>query len=267
MSSALIGGEFYRLIKLALTKNIVTTASAIFKKPREITIGRTDDDRDFTIKLNNRNVKTPLKNLLRIPDETLTHIIANEWKAQSPDKINLTTMHTTTLANTAIDNPFDETVEALIESILEYLQFDTLRFRTSEPPELFQLQQRHWDPIVDWFEFTYKCQIPIEYGNLTAPACLPTDTHQKISRHLGTHKRWPLVGLKFMTENLKSFILAASLAERFLQVEPVVTLARLETKYQTEKWSSIEWEHDLDEQAILARVSAGTLFYHLSLIS
>lgn len=223
------------------------------------TIDKIDDY--YTIKINNRNVKTPLGNLLTVPDETLAHIIANEWKAHTDLKF----MHATTLANTAIDNPFNETQTEVIDSILEYLRFDTLRFRTNEPPELAQMQHKDWSPVIRWFEQNYKCKIPIEDGCLTIADSLPDDTRNNLSRHLATLNRWPLVGLKFMTENLKSFILCASLAERHLRVGPAVSLSRLETKFQTEKWSSIEWEHDLDEKSILARVSAGTLFYHLSL--
>lgn len=235
------------------------------KRKWEVSVGKTDDGSAFTIKLNNINLKTPLKNLLRIKDETLALAIANEWKSKAEKKkLDLPTMHLTTLSYEAIDNPFGESQDDVVSSIIEYLNFDTVRFRDVQLEDLLAKQSRHWDPMIGWFEHRFKCHLPIDYGDITSTSSLPSHTHELISRHLKSHERWPLIGIRYLTKNLKSFVLASSLTERFLKVEQAVELSRLETKFQTEKWSNVEWEHDLDEQCTNARVAAGTLFFHLT---
>lgn len=235
------------------------------KRQWNLTLGRTDDDKAYTIRLNNINLKTPMKNLLTIRDETLALAIANEWKSkEGKKKVDLTTMHLTTLAYEAIDNPFNESKEVLVETIMEYLRFDTVKFRDVEDEDLLAKQSRHWDPLIGWFEQRFECHLPIEYGGLMSISSFPKPTEATINRYLDSHSRWPLIGIKFMASNLKSFVLTSCLTERFLKVEQVVELARLETNHQTEKWSKVEWEHDIDEHCTNARVAAGTLFYHLT---
>lgn len=220
----------------------------------------------YTVRLKNVDLKTPLKNLLKVPSKTLALAIENEWRAlENKKRKDLKTMHLTTLAYEAIDNPFNESKEEVIESILEYLKFDTVRFRDVDNQDLLKKQSRHWDPLVGWFEHRYHCHLPIDYGNITSTSAVPKTTYETIARYMHSHTRWPLVGFRFMTRNLKSFVLTTSLTERLLRPEQAVELARLETRHQTEKWSSVEWEHDIDEQVTNARVAAGTLFYHLTL--
>jgi ATP synthase F1 complex assembly factor 2 len=220
----------------------------------------------YKIQIGNSILKTPKKIPLMIKDESLALAIANEWtREMGKKKVNMANMHLTSLAYTATDNPFDETKEDIANAMLEYLKFDTIRFRDTDNEELLHRQSRHWDPLIGWFEHNFNCHLPIEYGDITNTSSIPTSTNNILFRNLCSHERWPLVGANFMTRNLKSFVLATSLMARFLSVDKAVELARLEARFQAEKWSKVEWEHDLDEQCTKARVAAGTLFYHLSL--
>lgn len=249
------------------TLSTKTSRLESLNKEWNITLGRADDDAEaYTIQLNNFNLKTPMKNLLKIKDETLALAVANEWKGRAKKKkLDLKTMHLTTLCYESIDNPFKESQEDVIKTIIEYLRFDTVRFRDVNNEEFLQKQSRHWDPLIGWFEHRYDCHLPIDYGDIMNTSELPQNTIEIVQRTLASHQRWPLVGVKFMTQNLKSFLLATCLMTRFLKVEQAVELSRLETRHQVEKWSKVEWEHDLDEQNTTARVAAGTLFYLLSL--
>ena len=234
-------------------------------KSEQIRAELDEEDKQYIIKLGNATLKTPGRNVLKVQDESLAMAIANEWKANiGQKKLQLTRMHLTTLTYTAIDNPFNETKDDLIRPILEYLKFDTIRFRESENEDLLSKQTRHWDPLIGWFEHTYNCHLPIDYGNIASSSEVPVATLNTLDRYLNSHSRWPLVGFSYLTRNLKSFVLTTTLAERFLTVEKAVESSRLETNFQVEKWSKVEWEHDLDEQSTNARVAAGTLFYHLT---
>lgn len=258
--------QLQRIIHSRALSSDVNSKIDSLRRDWNLTLGRTDDDKDYTIKLNSSTLKTPMKNLLRLHDETLALAIANEWRSKAGlKKIDLKTMHLTTMAYEAIDNPFNESKEVVIDSIIEYLKFDTVRFRDVENEELLAKQSRHWDPIVGWFEHNCNCHLPIEYGDIMSTGTLPNSTQEMMKRNLGSLERWPLIGVRHMTTNLRSYVLARCLTERFLKVEQAVDLARLETKHQIEKWSKVEWEHDIDEQCTNAHVAAATLFYHLSL--
>lgn len=262
-----LGLKLFRAGSLPGKRGLATETSSrldTLKKEWDITIGKTDDNEEYTIRLNNINMKTPMKNLLKVQDETLAYAIANEWKSKSTSKkVDLKTMHLTTLSYEAIDNPFKETEDSVVDSIIEYLKFDTVRLRDVDHEEFLARQTKHWDPLVGWFEHRFDCHLPIDYGSITSTSSLPKNTQDTLVKHLRSHKRWPLIGIRSMTQNLKSFVLASCLTERFLDVERVVDSARLETKFQTERWSKVEWEHDIDEQCMRARVAAACLFYHL----
>lgn len=229
-------------------------------------MGKTDDNEAYTIKLGDKKLHTPNKNLFRVTNETLALAIANEWKTQVNKKvINHQNMHLTTLAYTAIDNPFNESNELVADSILEYLKFDTMRIREADGGEdLANIERKNWDPVVDWFEKRFNVHIPIDYSQITKTIDISDSSLQTIRRNLISNKRWPLISIKYMSSNLKSYILTSTLTEKYLSSEKAVSLSRLETTYQTQKWSKVEWEHDLDEQILQSRVSAGALFYHLS---
>ena len=185
-------------------------------------------------------------------------IVANEWQSQQ-DTIQLPSMHLTQLTNTAIDNPTNSSEESIASEILEFIDSDTLCFRFAEPKELSDLQRKEWDPLIDWFKETFNCEIPITGTVQLNP--IPETSRQTIYRHLCSHNRWSLIGLKFATENLKSLILALALTKRRVSVNQSIELSRLEENFEIDKWGRLESVHDLDLHSLTARVSAGLLFY------
>ncbi|CAG2183870.1 unnamed protein product, partial [Oppiella nova] len=161
--------------------------------------------------------------------------------------------------NTAIDNPGHDCRQSLADSILEFIDSDTLCFRVTEPKELSDLQQTLWDPMVGWFEHRFHCIIPVtQTVHLDA---MSSDLKSGLLRHLCSHNRWSLLGLKFATENLKSVILSLALTERRLSVDECVNYSRLEEEFAIAKWGRIPSAHDLELHALRSRVSAALLFY------
>ena len=74
-----------------------------------------------------------------------------------------------------------------------------------------------------------------------------------------------LIAFNYMCECLKSVMLAVALLERRLQsVDEACLLANLEQSFQFDKWGKVEWYHDINEQELVSRVSAGLLFVYLS---
>ena len=99
----------------------------------------TEGDNSYEINLDGRKLKTPSGNLFKVKSIELAHAVKIEWSAQT-DVIRPTEMHLTALANTSIDNPMRNESEALVNSLLDYVETDTLLFRTKEPEDIFDLQ-------------------------------------------------------------------------------------------------------------------------------
>eukprot|EP00106_Octopus_bimaculoides_P009424 XP_014776866.1 PREDICTED: ATP synthase mitochondrial F1 complex assembly factor 2-like [Octopus bimaculoides] len=183
----------------------------------------------FEINLDKRKLRTPLGNVFIVPNESLALAVATEWNGQK-NAIKQNKMNLTMLCNTAIDNPLQRSKTDLIRSILHYLETDTLCYRMSEPEDLLELQKQKWDPIIDWFKNRYN--VPIETTTTFALPCISDATIGGIHTQLNSYTMWGLTGRLFV--------------------------------FQTQKWGSVEWYHDLDLYENRARLAAAVLFTHWS---
>ena len=48
-----------------------------------------------------------------------------------------------------------------IETMIGFLQSDSVSYRSSQPPALVRLQEKHWDPIMAFMTKEFKCRLPI----------------------------------------------------------------------------------------------------------
>ncbi|CAN7938863.1 unnamed protein product [Ixodes hexagonus] len=225
------------------------------------TVGIVKSQGKFEVCLDQRKLRTPLGNNFSLPNEGLAVAVATEWDAQLKE-INQHEMHLTGLCNTVLDNPSRKTEEALASEILEFLESDTLCYRMREPEELAALQARSWDPLLRWFQERHGVQL--ETWSDLAPSRLPQATSACLLRHLLSYSFWGLVGLQYATESLKSVVLCLAATSHFVDVDRAVALSRLETDFQTSRWGSVEWAHDLDREQLRSRVAAALLFVRLT---
>ena len=98
------------------------------------------------IALDGKNVKTPLKAPLVLPNRPLADAVAAEWEAQK-EFINPHAMPLTKLANTAIDRAVAEKSNIIAE-ILAFAGSDMVCYRAGSPETLVTRQSTHWDPII-----------------------------------------------------------------------------------------------------------------------
>lgn len=218
--------------------------------------------RSYEVNLDRNKLKTPLGTLFRVPSEPLAIAVATEWDSQK-DMIRRHSMYLTSLCNTAIDNPTERPKETVIQSILHFLETDTLCFRLDEPPELAELQTKHWDPLLSWFNNRYSAEIK-PTSSIISPT-IPENTQESLKGHLRSHSDWSLVGFESAVHSLKSVILAFALVDREIDPETALKLSRLELEFQVSKWGRVEWSHDVEFADLKARVSAASLFIHLVL--
>lgn len=222
---------------------------------RNVTVAGTGNC--YEVNLDHRKLKTPLGNVMQVPNYGLALAVAHEW-ASMKDKIHASRMHLTGLSNTVIDNPNRLNKWDIVNKILEYLDTDTLLYRDDGPDDLIQMQVRDWDPVLAWFNTKFETNLKTCEGIFGAD--IPMQAREVIRRYLLSYDMWAVSGFLYGVEALKSVILTDAAAECKISSEEAVALSRLETKFQTSRWGAVEWAHDLDKYDLQARFSAALLF-------
>ncbi|KAK2181659.1 hypothetical protein NP493_386g04016 [Ridgeia piscesae] len=224
---------------------------------KNVSISQTQEG--FEVNLDQKKLKTPSGVVFRVPTEPLALMVATEWDAQH-ETINRSIMHLTSLCNTVIDNPTHRSEDAIISGILEFLDTDTICYHSDIPTELADLQKREWVPLIDWVAERYGVRIQPTTG-LGVPH-VPEETKNVFRQHMQSYNNWALTGYQNCVECVKSLIITSALIDRHLTVEAAVDLSRLEQRFQTERWGSVEWYHDIDVHQTRARLAAATLLVH-----
>ncbi|GFS15103.1 ATP synthase mitochondrial F1 complex assembly factor 2 [Elysia marginata] len=213
----------------------------------------------YEINLDKRKLRTPHGNIFKVPSEPLALAVATEWNSQEK-VVNRPNMHLTALCNSALENPLHKTRAQLTDTIIHFLETDTICYRLTEPPELEQLEREKWDPIIDWaaqrygLEITPTCSI--------SPPIVSEESRNILRRHLLSYSDWALFGYHYAVDTIKSLMLVMALVDKHIDVETAVDLARLELAFQTERWGTVEWAHDIEKLDIRCRLSAASLFIH-----
>lgn len=106
-------------------------------------------DDGFAVVLDERELKTPGRAAVRVPNAALGQAVAAEWDAQV-SHIDPSTMPRTRIVTTAIDRVALDRGPA-IDEIVGYAGTDLVCYRADDPEELVALQEQAWDPLLDWF--------------------------------------------------------------------------------------------------------------------
>ena len=108
-----------------------------------------EEDAGYSIALDRRTVRTPMKALLLVPTSKLAEAIAGEWNAQE-ETLNPACMPLTGLANAMIDRIAPRRTD-VIDELVRYLGSDMVCYRAEDDP-LNSNQAAVWDPYINWFE-------------------------------------------------------------------------------------------------------------------
>ena len=100
----------------------------------------------FAIYLDNKVLRTPMKNDLLFPNIDIAKEISKEWdvdeKVIKPDN-----MIFYGLLSTAIDR-IKFTRECYIKDMLAFVDTDLICYRSENPLDLIELQKKSWDPVI-----------------------------------------------------------------------------------------------------------------------
>ncbi len=184
------------------------------------------------IALDGRNVKTPLKAPLVLPNSPLAAAVAEEWEAQS-EFINPHAMPLTKLANTAIDRARAEKANIAAE-ILEFAGSDMVCYRAEAPQGLVTRQATHWDPVVAWAE----SELDARFATVSALTHIRQSDAAlaAIEKHVLALDAFTFTAIHNLTTLTGSALLAIMLAADGVSAENAWAAANVDEDWQIETW-------------------------------
>jgi chaperone required for assembly of F1-ATPase len=186
------------------------------------------------ILLDGRPVRTPARNLLRVPTEELADEIAAEWNRQG-EEIDPQSMPLTGLANAAIDRVGPDPA-AFGRSLAEYGESDLLCYRAEGPESLVERQCRLWDPLLGWARTRFGVEIETTAGIMHRRQ--PAQTVEQLGRAVAARGVFQLAGLAPLVTIAGSLIVALALAEGAIGLEAAWDAAMLDEAWQAEQWGA-----------------------------
>lgn len=200
---------------------------------KEVSIRAEGDE--FAVLLDGKTVKTPAKNLLKVPAIALAEHLRNEWDAQV-ETVDPFTMPVTRLVNTAIDGVSNE-IEAVSEEIVRFSSTDMLCYRADAPTELVARQAEHWDPVVDWAANELGARFILIQGIM--PQEQPAEAVNAFADALEAFATpLELAALHTVTSLSGSALLAVAFAKGFIDAETLWKLAHLDEDWTNEHWGT-----------------------------
>ena len=189
-------------------------------------------DKGNFITLDGKKIRTPSRQMLKIPTRSLAEAIADEWRDQT-EEIRPAEMPLTQLANTAIDQTHPHRT-AVIEQVAAYAATDLLCYRAAMPPDLAKQQAAYWQPLLDWSESEFGASLAVTTD--LAPIEQPEQSLLAIYTAVARLNNFSLTGLQAATAASGSVVIGLALLRRRLGADEACSLALLDEQYQGAQW-------------------------------
>ncbi len=204
-------------------------------KPRRVyksvSTGATDQGL-YAVLLDGRSAMTPLRKPLASGARPLVEAAAAEWDAQDPH-VDPETMPLTRLLATELDRVAPQR-EAVVDSLLSYVDADSICYRAGHPADLRERQQRLWQPVLDWLAADHEIRLSVTEGLM--PASQSPDVAHRMRAALERLSDTKLTAFQAAASLTNSLALAFALIEGKLTADAMFTAAFLDELYQVEKW-------------------------------
>ena len=215
-----------------------------------------EESSGFSLRLDNKPLKTPAKAALIVPTRALADWIAAEWQAQT-DRINPATMPATRAANAAIDKvqtQFDE-VAGLLTA---YGETDLLCYRAPAPVELIARQAAAWDPLLQWSKARFGIDWALTTGVM--PARQSADTLAILAAHVAGFTPFQLTAFHDLVAMSGSLVIALAATDGHAAPETLWSASRIDEDWQIEQWGEDDEATALAERRRSAFLHAARFF-------
>ncbi len=222
---------------------------------KEVTVADRQPD-GFTIELDGRPVRTPLRKPLHVPGSRLADALAGEWSAQG-ETIELDSMPLTRIAATAIDRVAADP-DGYVGQVVAYAETDLVCYRAPSPSELVMRQSAVWEPLLDWTHRTFGVRLAATEG--VTPLDQEPEAIARMRDVVASHDPFELAVLGVATSASGSLVVALALAHAHIDASQAFEVSQLDETYQIEFWGlDPEAERKRDALKVDLEVSAAFL--------
>ena len=186
----------------------------------------------FTVRLDARPVRTPLKAALILPTLEMAKAIAAEWDAQT-GLVKPQTMPVTRAANSAIDKIVPQFAE-VADLLAAYGASDLICYRATDPTALIARQAAAWDPMMAWSADRLHAPLVATAGVIHIaqdPASLDL-----LRAQLFALDPFRLAGIHDLIAISGSLVLALAVTHRRVTAQEAWALSRIDEHWQQELW-------------------------------
>ena len=212
----------------------------------------------FEIHLDQRPVRTPLRNPLQIPGKTLAAAISEEWAAQD-ENIDVDTMPFTRIAATAVDRVRSDRA-GYTDQIAAFAETDLVCYRAPAPSGLVVMQSRAWQPLLDWSRDTYGAMLKVTEG--ISPVEQNPEDVRRLRDALDDHDEFELAALSVATAASGSLVIALALAREHIDARAAFEACQLDESYQNAIWG-VDPEAERRREILRADIEASARFLEL----
>jgi chaperone required for assembly of F1-ATPase len=188
----------------------------------------------FTIRLDERNVKTPLKADLILPNVAVADAVAAEWRDVA-EKIDPAAMPITGFANAAIDRVGPERA-TFVNAISGYAETDCFCYRAQDQDALFDRQIVVWDPWLDWAHARYDVRFIKITGIIHQPQS--PETLARLRAEVTARSNFELAAMARLTHLAGSLVAVLALLERAGEPQEMWDVLCLDEDWQAEQWGA-----------------------------
>ncbi|WP_162914343.1 ATP12 family chaperone protein [Taklimakanibacter lacteus] len=190
----------------------------------------------YAVTLDQRSLRTPLKQALDLPTRPLAEAVAAEWEAQA-EKIDPQSMPFTKLVNTALDRVASDRAR-IIREIVQFAGSDLVCYRAEKPQELVERQARGWQPVLDWARGTFGGEFVVTEGIVHIEQ--PEAALAAMRDYLDGKSPWALTALHNMTTLTGSALISAMACDGGILPAEAWLAAHIDEDWQIEQWGADE---------------------------
>ena len=199
---------------------------------KDVTVLR--EDGGWSIRIDDRPVRTPARASLILPTESLANAVAEEWRSVD-EEIDPRAMSLTGLANAAIDRVAPER-QAFAGGLARYAEADLACYRSEWPPELVERQAAGWDKLLSWARRRFDVDFSTTSGLTHIPQ--PPATVEQLGHAVAALDSFQLAGLSPLVTVGGSLIAARAVLEKTMTAEEAWQAVSIDERWQIEQWGA-----------------------------
>jgi len=198
-------------------------------------------DGGWSVRLDDRPLRTPARATLVVPGLALAEAIAEEWRACGAD-IDPRAMPLTGLANAAIDH-IAPRPDVFRTDLARYAEGDLLCYRADHPPKLVAAQAAEWDSLLVWARRRFDVDFVVATGIMHVPQSPASIA--ALGAALKPATPFELAALSPIITIGGSLIIALALFEQAIEPDTAWDAVTVDDRWQLDQWGA-------DEEALAA---------------